>query len=33
LAAPAMRHIIGQTVLLLDKKLSQILGMMRRNSI
>jgi hypothetical protein len=33
LAAPAIGHILGQTVLLLDKKLSQILGMMRRNSI
>jgi hypothetical protein len=26
-----LRHIIGQTVLLLDKKLHQILEMMRRN--
>jgi hypothetical protein len=33
LAAPALWHIVGQTVLLLDKKLHQILGMMRRNSI
>ncbi|HET8973409.1 MAG TPA: hypothetical protein VFN63_08995 [Pseudolabrys sp.] len=33
LAAPALLHSIGQTVLLLDKKLHQILGMMRRNSI
>jgi hypothetical protein len=31
LAAPALRHIVGQTVLLLDKKLHQILEMMRRN--
>jgi len=31
LAAPALRHILGQTVLLLDKKLHQILEMMRRN--
>jgi hypothetical protein len=33
LAAPALRHILGQTVLLLDKKLHQILEIMRRNSI
>jgi hypothetical protein len=33
LAAPALRHIVGQTVLLLDKKLHQILAMMRRKSI
>jgi hypothetical protein len=33
LAAPALRHIVGQTVLLLDKKLHQILEMMRRDSI
>jgi hypothetical protein len=32
LAAPALRHIVAQTVLLLDKKLHQILEMMRRNS-
>jgi hypothetical protein len=33
LAAPALAHIVGQTVLLLDKKLHQILAIMRRNSI
>jgi hypothetical protein len=33
LAAPALRHIVGQTVLFLDKKLHQILEMMRRDSI
>jgi hypothetical protein len=33
LAAPALPHILGQTVLLLDKKLHQILAMMQRFSI
>jgi len=33
LAAPALRHIVWQTVLLLDKKLHQILEMMRYDSI
>jgi len=33
LAAPALPNILGQTVLLLDKKLHQILAMMQRFSI
>jgi hypothetical protein len=32
LAAPALWHIIWQTVLLLDKKLRQILAMLRRDT-